>query len=120
MGRRRVERWWRLADLGLVEQGSESSRRSRVRLGKRIEFGVFFPFLFSLCTTVGGRGIQGMVGPMSLHKCLYFGKKIECYKCLHIGMEGVLYSISFQDNHAEKIIVCLSGADFSVYSFFSF
>ena len=49
MGRRRVERRWRLADLGLVEQGSESSRRSRVRLGKRIEFGdFFFPSCF-LC-----------------------------------------------------------------------
>jgi len=77
-----------------------------VRLGKRIEFGDFFSFLFSLCTTVGGRGIQGMVGPMNLHKCLYFGKKIECYECLHIETEGVATSRIQQTNHQLAHAVC--------------
>ena len=49
MGRRRVERWWRLAGLRLVEQGSESYGREPCAAGEEDRVrGFFFPSCF-LC-----------------------------------------------------------------------
>ena len=106
MGRRRVERWWRLADLRLVEQGSESYGRESCAAGEEDRVRGFFSLpVFSVHD--GGRQRNPRNGgSMSLHKCLYFGKKIECYDCLHIETEGVATSKIPQTNHQLAHAVC--------------